>query len=193
MTPASPRAILDFWFTPEDGPEFGRPRPIWFTRDPDFDAEIAHRFAETQRLAAEGALDAWATKPQSLVALTLLLDQFPRNLYRDDPRAYASDGHILALVKHAVAMGLDRGMPDVHRWFLYLPYEHSESLADQEASLRLFADLPGAEADNSPYHWAVKHHAVIQRFGRFPHRNAVLGRADTPEEEAYLKEPGAGF
>ncbi|SDG42040.1 DUF924 family protein [Roseospirillum parvum] len=189
----SPRDILDFWFGPEDGPEFGRPRPIWFTRDADFDAEIAARFADTQRAAAAGQLDSWAGEPESLVALTLLLDQFPRNLYRDDPRAYASDGHILALVKQAIAMGLDRGLPDVHRWFLYLPYEHSEALADQEAALRLFADLPGAEAEGSPYDWAVKHHAVIARFGRFPHRNAVLGRANTAQEEAYLSQPGAGF
>lgn len=190
---ATPDEILLFWFGPDDAPSFGNPDMRWFQKDPAFDAEIKERFGYTHAVAEAGALDFWANERRSLMALTLLLDQFSRNMFRDDPRAFASDAHILRLVKHAIAHGLDREMPDIHRHFLYLPYEHSENLDDQLASLRLFKSLPGSEKENSGYVWAVKHYDVIAKFGRFPHRNGVLARPNTAEEDAYLSQPGAGF
>ncbi|HEX6012488.1 MAG TPA: DUF924 family protein [Geminicoccaceae bacterium] len=174
--------VLSFWFAPD-----GRER--WFEPDPAFDAEIARRFAPMVGDAAAGRLDAFAGEPRGALALCVLLDQFPRSIWRGTPRAFAQDEAARRVADRAVAAGLDRDLPPEQRLFLYLPFEHSESLADQERSVALMAGLGDAEWLD----YAVRHRDVIARFGRFPHRNAVLGRESTPEEAAFLAEPGSSF
>lgn len=185
MTPLSVSAhdLLAFWF------EAGKAR--WFSGDAGFDAEIRARFLTLQEEAASGRHDDWAASPLGAVALCILLDQFPRNLFRGTPRAFATDAKALAIAKAAVDQGFDTdpSMTDDHRLFLYLPFEHSEDLADQRRSVQLQA---ARIADPEYVDYARRHLAVIERFGRFPHRNAILGRASTPEEEAHLAEHG-GF
>jgi uncharacterized protein (DUF924 family) len=177
--------VLDFWFQ-------GDPtvwRPCWFTRDRNFDAAIRARFADLLPAALAGQHDAWATTPEGALALVITLDQFPRNLHRATPRAFAADAKALTLATAAIAAGHDKALTPMQRVFLYLPFEHSESLADQDRSVALFESLGIANVTD----YAHRHRDVILRFGRFPHRNAALGRASTPEELAYLAEPGAGF
>lgn len=186
MTPLSVSAhdLLAFWF--EDS---GKER--WFGGDAGFDAEIRARFLTLQEEAAAGRHDDWASSPLGVVALCILLDQLPRNLFRGTPRAFATDAKALALSKAAIDRGfdMDPALTDDHRLFLYLPFEHSEDLADQQRSVQL---QTAGIADPEYVDYARRHLAVIERFGRFPHRNAILGRASTPEEEAHLAEHG-GF
>ncbi|MBS7792801.1 DUF924 domain-containing protein [Roseococcus sp. SDR] len=185
--------ILDFWFA--DGTD--QFRQAWFKKDADFDAEIARRFGPLVAPAREGQLDAWADTPEGALALFILLDQFPRNLFRGSPEAFASDAHALTLARRVVVeRRLDLALTPTQRVFLYLPFEHAESLEAQNLSVALFEGLRDSPAHAAPggtiaYAWA--HRAVIARFGRFPHRNAVLGRESTPAELAYLAQPGAGF
>ncbi|MDB5383909.1 MAG: hypothetical protein JWO26_3541 [Rhodospirillales bacterium] len=185
--------ILAFWFA--DGRDTSR--PIWFKRDDAFDAAIREQFGTLLIPAREGALDGWAKTPAGAIALMLVLDQFPRNLHRGSPEAFSGDAHARALARDAVlARRLDLALTPTERVFLYLPFEHSEAIADQNLSVALFEGLRDSPVHRAPgrtieYAWA--HHAVIRRFGRFPHRNAVLGRANTVEEAAYLVQPGAGF
>jgi len=182
------RAVLEFWF----GPRPFAPRAVWFEKDAGFDRACAG-FTDDQARAAAGAYDDWAETAEGALALVLLLDQFPRNLFRGTPRAYASDAKAREIARRALAAGFDRQLPVVQRVFLYMPFQHSEDLADQEESRRLFAvatDHP-QHAENLGY--AERHYEIIARFGRFPHRNAVLGRATTPEEAAFLKEPNSSF
>jgi uncharacterized protein (DUF924 family) len=123
----------------------------------------------------------------------IVLDQFTRNVHRDTPQAFAGDARALSTAEYAIERGFERDLGGFERWFLYLPFEHSEDLAMQERSLALFAKLAADTGDRSPLEWAEKHAAVIRRFGRYPHRNAILGRESTPEEAAFLREPGSGF
>lgn len=187
------REILDFWFA--DGPD--QFRQAWFTKDAAFDAEIARRFGTLVAPAREGTLDDWAATPEGALALLILLDQFPRNLFRGAPEAFASDPHALALARRVVLeQRLDLRLTATQRVFLYLPFEHAESLEAQDLSVALFEGLRDWPAHAAPggtiaYAWA--HRAVIARFGRFPHRNGILGRESTPAEQAYLAQPGAGF
>ncbi|HEX5612731.1 MAG TPA: DUF924 family protein [Burkholderiales bacterium] len=174
------QAVLDFWFRGEE------PRKEWFQKDPAFDAEIARRFLALHEVAAAGELADWRHSPGDCLALIILLDQFPRNMFRGTAKAFSTDAMALDAAKHAVDTGLDRSMSDVQRTFVYLPFEHSESLADQERALELFAGNPNFE-------WARKHWEIVRRFGRFPHRNAILGRESTAAEIEFLKEPGSGF
>jgi uncharacterized protein (DUF924 family) len=193
MTTARAQALLDFWFGAPGSPHHDQWREIWFKADPAFDEDLRARFAAAQRAAAAGAYDDWQSSADGCLALVLLLDQLPRNLYRDTPAAFASDEKARAVARHALAQGFDRGLPDVRRCFLYLPFEHSEDLADQETSMSLFAALPSNATNDESLAYAKRHYEIIARFGRFPHRNAVLGRKSTPEEEAFLKEPGSSF
>ncbi len=185
--------ILDFWFA--DGPN--TPRDAWFKKDPAFDAEIAARFGALVIPAREGALDSWAVTPGGALTLLILLDQFPRNLFRGSPEAFASDAHALSLAQRLViTQRMDLALTPTQRVFLYLPFEHAESMEAQNLSVALFEGLRDSPAHAAPgksivYAWA--HRAVIARFGRFPHRNAVLGRESTAAELAYLAQPGAGF
>ena len=175
--------VLDFWFAE------GR-KAQWFAKDESFDRAIAETLGGLHRQAAEGALDGWAASPRGALALILLLDQVPRNLFRGSPRAFATDAKARDLCLAAVEAGHDRQLADDdQRCFLYLPLEHSESLADQERSVALFAGLADAEY----LRYAEQHRAIIARFGRFPHRNRALGRATTDEEAAFLQQPGSSF
>jgi uncharacterized protein (DUF924 family) len=189
--------LLDFWFAPPGSPEHGRPRACWFRKSAAFDAVIRARFLATHEAALAGALDAWRGRPLSALALIVALDQFPRNLFRDDPRAYSADARALEIARDTVAQGFDRVLLPVQRCFVYLPFEHAEDLAWQRESLRRFASLAEESgwdsAGASTFTYAMLHYAVIARFGRFPHRNAVLGRSSTEAEAAFLGRPGSSF
>jgi uncharacterized protein (DUF924 family) len=189
-----PADILAFWFGRPGEPGHGQPRAEWFRKDAAFDERIRQLFLPAVEGALAGQLEDWSATPDGLLALLILLDQFPRNLFRGEARAFAGDERALHLAGRAVAQGWDRAMSPVERVFVYLPFEHSESLADQERSLALFGELVAAAPGNDGFlDYANRHHEVIARFGRFPHRNAALGRLSTPEEVDYLAQPGSGF
>jgi uncharacterized protein (DUF924 family) len=197
VTP-SPEDVLTFWFGAPGSPPLANARR-WFARDDAFDAEIAKRFGELARSAAAGELEAWRESPTGALALVIVLDQFSRNLHRDSPLAFANDPVARDVAKDVRARRFDRALGPIERSFLYLPYEHAEDLATQEESVALFTELLAqappelAESLRDTLDWARRHRDVIARFGRFPHRNAVLGRASTPAEIEFLKEPGSRF
>ena len=170
--------VLKFWFE--------RDRKAWFEKDPAFDAQIRARFQPLYESAAAGKLAGWNDGPPGSLALVIVLDQFPRNMFRGTARAFAADPAALETARLIVDRGWDQSMSADERLFAYLPFEHSEALQDQELSLKLFAG-------NANFEWARRHWEIIRRFGRFPHRNAALGRASTPEEIEFLKQPGSGF
>ncbi len=178
---------------PVGSPERGRTREVWFRKDPAFDESIRARFGDAVEAALGGAYGEWDATPEGTLARVLLLDQFTRNIHRDTPRAFAGDARALAAAESAVARGYDRALDPFGRWFLYLPFEHAEDAAMQHRSLALFGALAQATGDTAPLDWARKHADVIFRFGRYPHRNAILGRASTPEEVAFLAQPGSRF
>jgi uncharacterized protein (DUF924 family) len=195
MPPAA-QAVLDFWFLPPDHPQHGRFRREWFRKDDDFDAAIRSRFGTLVETALSGGLTEWEATAEGALARILLLDQFTRNIFRDTPRAFAGDAEALALAERLVGSGRDKNLPPLLRWFVFMPFEHSESLLEQERSVALFAALRREaqdEAFDAAYDYALRHRAVIERFGRFPHRNAVLGRESTPEEIAAMQQPGFLF
>jgi uncharacterized protein (DUF924 family) len=190
--------VLRFWLgAPGSDPLANAAR--WFEVDAAFDAEIRARFGGLVERGAGGALDAWRSTARGTLALVILLDQFPRNLHRGSARAFEHDGAALALSLEAQARGLDRELGSVERWFLYLPLMHAEDAALQARCVALFealaADAPAPlrEALAGAADFARRHRAVIDRFGRFPHRNAALGRTTTPEEAAFLEASGGGF
>jgi uncharacterized protein (DUF924 family) len=183
--------VLDFWFGPHE--TRGKQRAEWFRKDDRFDAEIRERFGELHQRAASGELDSWRESDDGLVALVVVLDQFSRNLFRADARAFAQDSQALECARHAVDSGLDLKRLPVERLFLYLPFEHSEDLADQDRCVALMQSLEEFPETRGIGEWAEKHRVIVRRFGRFPHRNAALGRASTPEEVEFLKQPGSGF
>lgn len=190
-------AIQQFWFGPLDEAGFAAPdkHRLWFSADPQTDTAIASRFGDLVGRGLTGELDGWAGSDTGLVALVLLLDQFTRNIYRGTPRAFAGDSRALALARRAIAAGRHRQMPPIHRVFLYLPLEHCEDPAIQDECVQLFTALAaetGTAAVDDFARYAVAHRDVIARFGRFPHRNPILGRSSTPEESAYLERHG-GF
>ena len=185
------REILDFWFGSEDEPGYGEFREAWFRKDPEFDQQIRDRFEDLYEAAATGELDGWKEEARSCLALVILLDQFPRNMFRGDPRSYATDRKAQETAGYAVDRALDRELPPFQRMFLYMPFMHSENLEHQRRSVELFRALGGDEADASDY--AVRHMEIIERFGRFPHRNEILGRQTTPEEAEFLTQPGSSF
>ncbi len=183
--------VLDFWFGP---PELrGKSRPEWFRKDEKFDGEVWRRFGALHAAAALGECEAWRAEARSTLALVIVLDQFSRNLYRGDARAFAQDPHALACAREALARGDDEGLLPVERQFLYLPFEHSEDLADQDRAVERMGALYAFEATRGLVEWAERHRVIVRRFGRFPHRNAVLGRTSTPEETEFLKQPGSSF
>jgi uncharacterized protein (DUF924 family) len=191
---ASPREILDFWFLPPEAEGYGQPRMAWFRKDATFDEAIRARFLAAVEAALAGKLDEWATTPQSALALLILLDQFTRNLFRGEARCFAGDAAALRVAETVIANGWDQAINAVERTFVYLPFEHSEALADQERSLALFGALAATDPGAAGFlDYAQRHHEVIVRFGRFPHRNAALGRPSSAEEIAYLALPGSGF
>jgi uncharacterized protein (DUF924 family) len=185
------REVLDFWFGGEDEPGYGEFREAWFRKDPEFDRLVRDRFEALYEAAAAGDLDDWKEEARSCLALVIVLDQFPRNMFRGDPRSYATDRKAQETAEHAVDRALDRELPEFQRMFLYMPFMHSENLEHQRRSVELFKGLGGSETDSSSY--AVRHMEIIERFGRFPHRNEILGRQTTPEEAEFLTQPGSSF
>ncbi len=186
--PLLANAILDFWFAERTGA-----RPEWFRKDPAFDALIRERFGAAVDEALAGGHEDWTASPEGALALVLVLDQFTRNIFRDTPRMFAGDPRALAVAQAMVAAGRDRLLGPHERWFLYLPFEHAEDPAMQAQSIALFGQLAAETGDEAPLDYARKHAVIIERFGRYPHRNAVLGRASTPEELAFLATPGSRF
>ena len=177
--------ILTFWFGTTELASAIEKRDEWFSATAEFDRALTEKFSGVHGQAAGGALDRLIHAPEGCLALIIALDQFPRNLFRGTARAFATDAHAREAARHAVTRGYDRGFS---RWpwtFVYLPFEHSEALADQETALELYRGL----GDEESMKYAIDHHDVIRRFGRFPHRNAALGRENTPEETEYLKNP----
>lgn len=183
------RRIHEFWFGAPGSPEHGNKREAWFMADDAFDTEIRASFLDDFEAAARGDLDAMADQSTGALALIILLDQFPRNMFRGSARAFATDPKSLAIAELTVARGLDQSLSTIERTFVYLPYEHSERLEDQDRSVALYEALGDAELLD----YAEQHRVIIQRFGRFPHRNALLGRVSTPEETAFLQQPGSSF
>lgn len=180
--PAPARAVLDFWFREID------PK-LWFTKDAEFDRQLAERFGADVEHALTGGLRPWEEWPESRLALILLLDQFTRNLYRGTARAFAGDARALALTLDAMGRGWDDTLPPPERKFLYMPLMHAEDAAIQEQSIAAFTAL--GEEDSLNY--AILHKRIIDRFGRYPHRNDALGRPSTPQEKAFLLEPNSSF
>ena len=189
--PTGAQEVLDFWFGRDDEPGYGEFREAWFRKDPEFDRLIRDRFEALYEAAAAGGLDGWKEEALSCLALVIVLDQFPRNMFRGDPRSYATDRKAQESAEHAVDQALDRELPEFQRMFLYMPFMHSEDPEHQRRSVELFQRLAGTETDSSYY--AERHKEIIERFGRFPHRNVVLGRQTTPEEAEFLTQPGSSF
>ena len=176
------RQVLDFWCA--EGRE-----EQWFVRSDRFDAEVAEALGPWHRSAREGRLESWRTSAEGTLALVLLLDQVPRHLHRGSAEAFACDAQARELTRAAIKASLDRELTSAQRFFLYLPLEHSEDLADQEKSVALFSALGDVEG----IRYAILHRDIIARFGRFPHRNTALGRKTTPEEAEFLKQPNSSF
>lgn len=196
MKDALVRAVIDFWFLPLGDPGHNRYRPAWFRRDNAFDEEIRGRFGADIEAALAGSLQPDPASADEVLAAILLLDQFTRNIFRDTARAFAGDAQALALASGLVAAGRDKNLPPLRRWFVFMPFEHSESMIDQERSVALFAGLRREAQDaafDAAYDYAVRHRAVIERFGCFPHRNALLGRDSTAEEIEALTRPEYRF
>jgi len=178
----TPETVLNFWFnelTPKD----------WFVKSDDIDASITDRFSGLHLALSRGVSDEWRATPEARLALIIVFDQFPRNIYRGSPLAFATDGLALKEAKAALAMGADKAIVEDRRIFFYMPFEHAEDIAEQERCVTLFEALGNANYLD----YANQHHDIIARYGRFPHRNPILGRASTAEEKAYLATPGAGF
>jgi uncharacterized protein (DUF924 family) len=179
---AMPREIIDFWFSPET-------RPHWFTASEAFDKAVRAHFGALYERAYAGQVDDWASTPHSALALILLLDQVPRNIFRGTARTFASDHKALAFAQKAVSAGFDSEVVKDQRLFFYLPFQHAEDRAIQDEAVRLVAAL--GDEENTDY--ARRHRDIIHRFGRFPHRNAQLGRTSTETEIEFLKQPGSSF
>jgi len=189
-----PQQVLDFWFGAPDSAEFGTQRKAWFVKDAAFDRRIVERFGPTIERALRGELDAWAQTPSGALARILLLDQFTRNAFRGDRRAFAGDAQALAAAIALVGSRQDESLPSVLRAFAYLPFEHAEGLAMQDEAIRLLTRLVATSPElASMLDYAHRHRSVIERFGRFPHRNTILGRRSTAEELAHIATPGTAF
>lgn len=188
-----PRAVnvLDFWLGPMEA--WGTFRAHWFNGGPELDAEIARRFTDVHAAACSGACHDWQEQSHGALALVIVLDQFSRNLGRGTPKAFAADETAREVASRAIERGFDEQLEPLLCWFLYLPFEHAEDLAAQDRAVALFRALPDHPEKAMGVDYAVRHRDVIARFGRFPHRNAILGRASTPEEEAWLAAGGDRF
>lgn len=182
MTAPQPAAqdILEFWFSE-------RARPMWFAATPEFDLEVKQRFEPLYRASKQGALNDWEQHVDGACALVILWDQFPHHMYRRDAESFAMEARALAIAHRILDQGWDQPLSPDRRNFIYLPFMHSENIADQEKSVQLFSQ----SGLGNGLRWAQHHRDIIRRFGRFPHRNAILGRANTPQESEYLKTEGA--
>lgn len=186
--------VLDFWFGTPGQADYLQTRKQWFQKDDAFDARIREHFDPLIERALRNELRGWSSTPNGAVAQIILLDQFTRNTRRGTAGMFSGDALALAAAKALCRNGAERGLPGVFRQFVYLPFEHSEDIADQHESMRLFAQLGDDEPALAGLStWAQGHLDIVARFGRFPHRNALLGRESTPEEIEFLKQPGSGF
>ncbi len=181
--------ILDFWFLPKSHPDHGSNRPEWFQKNADFDTEITTRFLQAYEQARKGELLDWTEHKEGTLALIIILDQFPRNMFRGSPKSFETDAKALELARHMQDRGFFDQLVEFEKTFAILPFEHSENLKDQHKSVQLFEEF----ASELQIDYAHKHKVIIERFGRFPHRNEVLGRKSTPEEIEFLKTPGSSF
>ncbi len=177
-----PSEILKFWFSE-------KVKSLWFKKSAAFDREIEARFIKTYLLAKTGSLDHWKNNPHNTLALIILLDQFPRNMFRDTPQAFATDNQAVELTKYALDHNYDQNLSLDEKVFFYMPLMHSESKADQDKSVELFSQL--GKKDSLKF--AIKHQEIINHFGRFPHRNKILNRESTLEEKEFLTQPGSSF
>ncbi|MGB1261341.1 MAG: DUF924 family protein [Cognaticolwellia sp.] len=182
MINSDAKAVLNFWFN-DISPE------KWWQKDPEFDQEIERRFLHLHHAANSGELFSWRDTPQGRLAEIIVLDQFSRNIFRDCPQAFASDPLALVLAQEAVSLGVDMKVADNMRSFFYLPFMHSESLVIHEQAVILYEKLGNAPSLT----FEIKHQDIIKQFGRYPHRNAILGRVSTAEENAFLQQPGSSF
>ena len=188
--PDRARALLDFWFGPPDDPGREQHREIWFKATDEFDAALRREFLADYEAAAAGTLRFWEASAQGALAAVLLLDQAPRNIFRGTPRAYAADAAARDAAERALERGFDQMVSPAWRLFFYMPFHHSENIADQRRSVALFTDLPrNPDRRGSLRRYGHPYIEVIERFGRFPHRNEILGRQSTPEEIAFLAQP----
>jgi len=191
----TPQDVLDFWFGAPGSLDAGKPRREWFVKKDEFDAVIGDRFGAAIEQALAGGLREWdAQGPRGALARILVLDQFTRNAHRNTPLSFAGDALALAAAKSLVDSGADRELPPLQRAFAYMPFEHAEDAYMQERAVELFgalaAEHPGFD---EMLDYAHRHRGVIARFGRFPHRNEILGRASTPDEVEFLRQPGSRF
>lgn len=185
------QAVLQFWF---GGARPVVSRPEWFRKNDAFDREIAQRFGPLIEQALRGELAAWSGQTETALAQVIVLDQFTRNVFRNTPRSFAGDPQALAAVRAMLARGDDAALPPWQRFFVYMPLEHAEDLSAQDEAVQRFTELVAAEPDTADLlDYARRHREVIARFGRFPHRNAILGRASTLDEIEFLKQPGSSF
>jgi len=187
-------AVLDFWFGAPGSRESGTVRKEWFSKDAAFDATIRERFGALVERALRGELEAWGDAPRSALAQILLLDQFTRNAFRGTARSFAGDARALVAASRMVGSRQDVALPPFMRGFVYLPFEHAEGLEMQDEAIRLFNKLVSEAPEHADMlDYAHRQRAVIERFGRFPHRNEILGRQSTAEEIAFVRQPGSGF
>jgi uncharacterized protein (DUF924 family) len=180
MSDAKADLVLQFWFDEH--------AKDWFVKNAAFDAEVRSRFLELHEAAAAGRLVHWADEPRGCLGLVIVLDQFPRNMFRGEPRAFATDALARSAARVILERGWDKPMSQPEQLFAYLPFEHSESLEDQRLSCELMKDF-----DTDQLRYALRHREIIERFGRFPHRNGLLGRDSTAAEIEFLKQPGSSF
>lgn len=194
-------SIRTFWFgaNPDDSIVAQQNAKLWWSKNEDADRQIKERFESQVAMAGAGALDGWANSPEGLLALLLLTDQFPRNIYRNTPDAFRFDAQALEWCRTGLSRGMDRKLRPIERVFFYLPLEHAESLEHQALSVQLFTrlyqEVPQEHMDTFRVFliFALRHRRIIQRFGRFPHRNDILGRSSTPDEISFLQEPASSF
>jgi uncharacterized protein (DUF924 family) len=189
------RSVLAFWFGAADGADEAdrAERREWFQKDAAFDAGIRTRFGPLIARALAGGLGDWCDTPRGALARVVVLDQFTRNAFRDSAAAFSGDERARATANAAIERGFDRMLAPVERRFLYMPFEHSEAIEDQSRSVALFRRLAEETGLDDPLEWAERHAEVIRRFGRFPHRNAILGRESTQQELEFLRAPGSRF
>ena len=188
---ADAKAVLRFWFG--EPPEYGVRLKRWFEKDPALDVRVRELFLPLVERFAGGGSENWLQRQAECLAYIIVLDQFPRHIFRGAARSFAADPLALRAARHAVTQGFDRTLLPVERLFVYLPFQHSEALADQLKGCELTAPLVNFIETGDVHRYALAHRDIVQRFGRFPHRNAALGRASTPEELSFLKGPGSSF
>jgi uncharacterized protein (DUF924 family) len=192
--PPEARDVLDFWFGDPTSSTYGSSRVEWFRKDPAFDASIRDRFGALIERGLRGELEAWAATPLGALAQVIVLDQFTRNVFRETPRAFAGDARALNAARAMVGSRQDEELPPFQRAFVYLPFEHAEGIDMQHEAVRLYTRLVALDpAQAGGLDYAERHRDIIERFGRFPHRNDILGRQSTAEEIEFLKTPGSGF